>query len=393
MRIGNIVGPKIVLTDSSMRRRIHQYFGLTIVAFGFASLSGCSTKPDSNADSNDDSVITTPKIPIYSSGIAPKGSFEVQAERQVAPYKGLSKMSDSGDLLFNPDLGKNYYYVANGVTKVIQPTGTGIWPQMLPNGQVVLSHGNNISTSSFEYQQDRSGSSFFNDGSLLVADVAKMPGQKQPIYTLYRKWYRDEPEHTKLGDKTVELRSEIIFRAPNRIGYLEKSETGVIWVQDHHGTEHHGPDQLIRIENGKQEHIAMPAGYENVARIAQTKDMVVGTFGIYGGAKPFRNFMKVGNGWQELPIPAGYVMSFVQTVFNDGTVLGYVTNADNTKMLNVLWKGDKLAVLNDLPAWPKQGKKSLATHSNRNGLLWVDDSMGPGQFPAGQYLIKLSAKP
>jgi hypothetical protein len=376
-----------------MNRPVHPFFGLTIFAFVFALLSGCANKPDSNTDSNDDSVFTTPKIPNYSGGIAPKGTLEVQAERQIAPYKSLKKMGDNGELLFDPNVGTKYYYVAKGETKLFEPSSTGMWPQMLPNGQVILSFGNNLSSSSFESQEDRSGSSLFNDGSFLMIDVENLPGDKRPTYTLYRKWYGAEPEHTKFGDKPVELKSEIIFRAPNRIGYLEKSDTGVIWVQDHHGSEHRGPDQLIRIENGKQEHIAMPPGYENVARIAQTKDMVVGTFGILGGAKPFRNFLKVGNGWQELPLPAGYVMSFVQTVFYDGTILGYVTSADNTKILNVLWRGDKLAILNDLPVWPKQGKKTLVTLSNRNGLLWVVDSMGPGQFPAGEYLIKVSAKP
>ena len=354
--------------------------------------TGCKPPTESNSEVGETNDFNDPKLVNYPAGVSPGGTFAVKVERQAMPYQRLVSIGDGGELLFNPNYEKSFFSISKGVTKEIQRTDSGLWPKMMPDGHIDMSHGSSVFSSTYPFDQDRSDPGYFNDGSSMVIDVANMPGEKRAVYTLNRKWYRPEPEHTKMGDKVIELRSEIIFRAPNRIAFLEKSDTGVIWVQDHHGTEHHGTDQLIRIEKGRQERISMPPGYENVQRIAQTKDMVVGTFGIYAGAKPFRNFLRVGSDWKELPIPTGYVMSFVQTVFYDGTILGYVTSSDAKKMRNVLWKADKVAILDEQPGWPKQGNMSQSILSNRNGLLSVRDGMAPGVASLGDYLIKVTPK-
>jgi hypothetical protein len=149
---------------------------------------------------------------------------------------------------------------------------------------------------------------------------------------------------------------------------------------------------LIRIQKGKETSVTMPAGYENVQRIAETKGMVVGTFGIFGGVKPFRSFLRIGSDWRELPIPKGYVMSFVQRVMFDGTVLGFVTNSDATKEKNVLWKGDKIAILDEQPAWPRQGPMSHSVLSNRTGLIYVQDQLNKNS-QGDYYLLRISVTP
>ena len=306
------------------------------------------------------------------------------------PYKRVTSIGDGGELLFNPDDGKSYFYVSKGTTKEILSTDSGLRPQLMPDGHVEMTQVNSSTSFNYPFDQYRNDSGFFKDGSVLIVDAANMPGEKRAVYTLYRKWYRAEPKQTKFGHKIFELRSEVIFRAPNRISFLEKSDTGTVWVQDHQGTENHGTDQLIRIDGGVHVKVPLPQGYENVQRIAQTGDIVVGTFGITKGAKPFRNFEKVGKNWKELPIPEGFVMSFVQKVFYDGTILGFVTNSDATKMVNILWKGDKVAILNNRPEWPKQGTLSLSILSNRQGLLYVEDRSTPGTAAFGYYLLKIS---
>ena len=369
-----------------------------LVGMLFSSLmGGCAFPVIPSSGPVDSSDFTRLKTPNYPKGIAPSGTFSVKVNLQTMPYERLSSLGDGGELLFNPGFGKSYFYVSKGKTKEIRASDFNSWPKLMPDGHVEISsedYGSDSSrfNSSYPYSLDRSEPCFYNDGSVLIVDAANIPGDRRATYTLYRKWFRPEPEHAKMGDKAVELRSEIVYRAPNPVIFLEKSDTDTVWVQDRHGSEHLGTDQLIRIKDGKQEKVPLPKGYENVQRIAQTKDTVVGTFGIQSGVKPYRNFRKVGHDWKELPIPEGFVMSFVQKVFYDGTILGFVTNSDATKMVSVLWKGDNVAILDEQPNWPKHWGMSMAVLSNRNGLLYVQDGLGRDIVAKRCYLIKVSAK-
>jgi hypothetical protein len=355
-------------------------------------LLGCKPLPDSNSEVGETRDFNYAKAMKYPAGILPQGTFAVKLERQPMPYQRLTSIGDGGELLFDTDDGKIYYNISKGVTKEIHRKDSDPWPKMVPDGHIEMSYGNSESNSNFPFETDRSDSGFFNDGSVLIVGVANMPGEKKAVYTLYRKWYSPKIELTKRGDEIIELRSDIIFRAPNRLALLEKSDNETIWVQDHNGSEHRGTDRLIRIQKGKETSVTMPAGYENVQRIAETKGMVVGTFGIFGGVKPFRSFLRIGSDWRELPIPKGYVMSFVQRVMFDGTVLGFVTNSDATKEKNVLWKGDKIAILDEQPAWPRQGPMSHSVLSNRTGLIYVQDQLNKNS-QGDYYLLRISVTP
>ena len=263
MRNRDIVPFAHVLTSMFFAPKIRFWQAALLIAI---LVTGCKPRVEKNSDADETNDLSVPKLVNYPAGVLPKGSFEVNVERLPMPYERLTRIGDSGELLFNPGYGKSYFYLSKGVTKEIQRSDSDPTPQLMPDGHLEMTHGLSIGNSNYPFEQDRSDSAFYNDGSNLTVDVANIPGVKRAVYTLYRKWYRPELEHTKRGDKIIELRSEIIFRAPNRIAFLEKSDTGTLWVQDHHGTEHHGTDQLIRIENGKQERISMPSGYENVQR-------------------------------------------------------------------------------------------------------------------------------
>jgi hypothetical protein len=374
----------------------------TFIVVTFVGLLCIACGNHSNSTVSDDEESSNIKASIQATfrpGVAPSGSFEVSVRRIPLRYSTLTGVSDSGTLLFRQDILKDnaYVLVENGKEKIIGRSNGDPWPYLLPNGIVGFSHGpvgtaNDRFNSTYPYSADHTPALFFNDGSHLQVSIANLPGKKRATYTLNREWHstahlpNDGQIHNTL------LKSQKIYEADHPVIFLEKSEDDVIWIQDHDGFDSRGTDKLIRYENGTASEVAMPSGYTNVQRLAETGERIVATFGIVHGSEPYRSYEKTSSGWRELPLPPGFEFSFAQKIFKDGTILGFVTTSDTKKMRNVLWKGDLLAILDELPGWPKQGPKSMSNISNRSGLIGVKEFNSQVFTDSPQYLLQLSSK-
>lgn len=317
----------------------------------------------------------------YKPGNPPTGTFTVTIERLPLTKGRLLAMSDNDVLFFNRyTQNQEYVFVTGKKEQLIQRVPGDADPHLLPKGTVKMTHGLPISSSN-------ATDTFFNDGSFLTVDVKNLPGRKRATYYLKRDWHNAVRLPTSFAPVTL-LKSQEIYRADNPVRFLEKTEKDVIWIQDHNGTDSFGVDQLIRYENGNAQVVAMPDDYKNVYRIAQTGDHIAATFGIVKGELPYRTYLKTSSGWTQLPIPKGYDFSTVKKIFRDGTVLGNISTSDSKKSKNVLWQGNNLVILDDLPGWPKQGMKSDCEMVNRNGLTYVVENNGPGN-PSAPYLLKI----
>jgi len=338
----------------------------------------------------------------YKPGNPPTGTFSATIERLPLIKARLLAISDNDVLFFNRDTQNQEYVLVTGKKEQslkrvpgdpdlrlrpnvpLRRSAYYPDPHLLPNGTVKMTYGNPILGSN-------STDSFFNDGSFLVGDVKNLPGHKRATYFLKRDWHSDAhfpASYTISPEPVTLLKSKEIYRADNPVRLLEKTEKDVIWIQDHRGTDSFGVDQLIRYAEGKSQVIAMPDDYKNVYLVAQTGDHIAATFGIVKGELPYRTYLKTSSGWTQLPVPAGYDFSTVKKIFRDGTVLGNISTSDSKKSKNVLWQGNNLVILDDLPGWPKQGRKTDCVMANRNGLVYVEEDNGPGNTRP-PYLLKI----
>jgi hypothetical protein len=391
-----------------MLRSLSRFFPI-LFCLSVASY-GCNKSPTTSSNEEDESSSeSNSRSSTYRAAPTPTGTFSVQIQRIPLHKPGLanfslrkpilSAISDNGVLLyqFDPFMSHEYYVVSEGIQQTIKRTDNDPVPYLMPNGQIKMINGvSSISdrfSSSYPHSLDRMGKLLYNDGSFLQVGVANLPGQKRATYTLDREWHNSarQPSFTRTPFVT-KLKSEVIYQANNPVIPLEKTEKNVIWIQDHNGTESRGVDKLIRYENGNIQEVPMPDGYRNVQRVAQTGDHVAATFGIIRGDMPYRAYKQTKSGWMELPIPKGYDFSFAEKVFRDGTILGFVTTADTKKIQYILWRNDKLVVLNDQPGWPNAGSISVCVLANRNGLISVQDYADERLQRGTQYLLQLTVR-
>ncbi len=349
-----------------------------IILFG----TGCGREDAPNkAETEESRNASYNPLRTYKPGTPPTGTFSATIERLPLINARLLAISDNDVLFYNRDFqNQEYVLVAGKKEQSLKRVPGDPDLRLLPNGTVKMTHGLPISSSN-------ATDIYFNDGSFLTVDVKNFPGHKRATYFLKRDWHNAVRLPTSFAPVT-RLKSQEIYRADNPVRFLEKTENDVIWIQDHNGTDSFGVDQLIRYEDGKTQVVAMPDDYKNVYRLAQTGDHIAATFGIVKGDLPYRTYLKTSSGWTQLPIPTGYDFSIVNKVFRDGTVLGNISTSDSKKSKNVLWRGNKLVILDDLPGWPKQGKKSDCVMANRNGLTYVEEDNGPGNARP-PYLLKI----
>ena len=193
------------------------------------------------------------------------------------------------------------------------------------------------------------------------------------------------------GEKKAKV-SEL-YHSKNLLITLEIGMDKSLWVQE---SGSHGPKQdsnnLIFILDKQSHAVAMPDGYHFVDRVATGGSVVAGTFGYFGSTEPIRSFRQQLNSWKELRLPEGAVFSFVQKVFTNGLILGFVTDANFEHMRQVAWDGDDVTILNDQPDWPKQGKFSYVIDANRNGDVLVDNELNDRNKSTEIYLVHISRK-
>lgn len=195
---------------------------------------------------------------------------------------------------------------------------------------------------------------------------------------------------TGVGSVQFYSRSKEIYASASPMTLLEKGDTDSIWIREHHGNSKSGSDKLIRIDGTSPTEVPLAARYSSVFRVCNTGNSVAATFGTVGGEQPIRSHVLDGKKWKELPIPAGFEFSFVQKILFDGSIVGFVTTADGKSIRQVLWKGDSVAILNDLPGWPKGGIFTIIMIATRGGGLYVRNVLNSESSAGDYYLLSIS---
>ena len=73
----------------------------------------------------------------------------------------------------------------------------------------------------------------------------------------------------------------------------------------------------------------------------------------------------------------------------DGLILGFVTDGELKHFRQVVWDGQKVAILDDLPNWPKAGQFSYIVQAARNGNIYVRDELDTGTGKSDYYLLRV----
>ncbi|MBI1333331.1 MAG: hypothetical protein GC165_10680 [Armatimonadetes bacterium] len=358
--------------------------------------------------------------------IKPSGSFEVTLARSDLPQLPLASMSDHGDFLFLANEKKGEYELyREGDHKTVKAPDPTVVEHLLPNGSLTQSvrvaTNSGISPNIFPFNESDGRSKFLSTGQGVIVQKNIAPNsiaspvegkEVDPKHQAFTKDYYtllvqtrkvtniDPPPRAGGAMLAVPmpangvrpapapqagtgvavnvgnyynkiLSSEEQFASEDLIGILCVDDRDRIWLVDHQGSIALGKDRFYRLEKGEKEEFPFPDQYEAINRVAATGDQIAATFGILHGRLPFRSFSWTGSSWQELPMPDGFDCSFVQTIFSDGTILGYLSTWDGQKVEHVLWRGDKLAVLDDQPGWPKHGQLALVDRASRRGDLAI----------------------
>ncbi|MEI7987319.1 MAG: hypothetical protein WCI55_16985, partial [Armatimonadota bacterium] len=183
--------------------------------------------------------------------------------------------------------------------------------------------------------------------------------------------------------------TKVYYTAPFPLNILEIEENETIWFKKSFGLKSQRRDELLKASGGKIQTIPYPLIYRTVDRVVATGTIVAATFGNTAEKEPIRSFIKNSNGWKELPIPPGYIFSYVQKVFNSGLILGFVTDQNRAEMKQVVWKDDSVAILNDMPSWPKLGQFSFVTRATRNGNIYVRSVLNTDVGTSENYLLNV----
>jgi len=318
----------------------------------------------------------------------PKGSLNLSLTRSSISEFTIVDMNDRGDylLLVSPvdATYREYVRLYQGTKTSLGRVTPDIRYFLSPNGNTIRRVGQAQMASSLQsrmlggpvtsaYNEIRFYRRFNDDGSVL--NVRFDQQKKESFFHL---------RVDKSGVPPV-----VFYTSTNPMMILEKGDSGDIWVRESVKNNSATDDILWKFNGTNKEQITLPKGYKAVDRVAQTGATLAATFGNIQGTDPLRAFVRANNGWKELPLPDGYSFSYVQKVFLDGSILGFVTDGERGHFKQVVWKGDSVAILDDLPAWPKNGQVSLIVQATRKGDLYVrnvtDTSSGASEY----YLLSL----
>jgi hypothetical protein len=373
--------------------------GLVAVIVASASCTGKGLAKDVSDDENEISSNKAATIRTYRKGIMQTGTCPVSLEHMPMKYPGLIQISDHGSILYQPNRTvEKYSYIRDGIETEISRDRNSPYdnPCILPNGSLCHTPYYGFGNSqNFPILNEGNLSLIFDDTSYLRIDAMNVPGEKRSTFLVKRDWHEVSQKPDRFGNRDKVVRSQTLFSAHESLSFLEKTEVGDLWIQDHDALQNRGTDKLIRLSDGHANQIHLPDGYKNVARISQTGNDIAGTFGKKNGEQPFRSFILAGNNWRELPTPLGFDYAFVQKVFTEGSIIGYVTSADLKTIRAVLWKGDQLSFLDEVKGWPKEtGATFLPSLANRNGLICLEKVTRHEEYiqvnNQTQYLLKVS---
>ena len=322
----------------------------------------------------------------YRPAVAPIGSFTPRLLTPEVPKNPITDMDDHGDLLYliSPDKAKYREYAvfrSGSLTSLGRSStdsryvlsGNGTPLKRISSGQFNSSSRTFADGVSSPYNENRFLRRFLDDGTSLVVRFYE---QKRSFL------FRLELDLDRATKK-------VLFSSPHAISLLERSDTGTMWVREQKKPSSIKDYTLWKIDGNHQIQVEFPDNYKAVDRVCQTGHTIAATFGNIDANDPLRSYIWSGDNWKELPLPDGYTCSFVQKVMFDGLILGFVTDGELKHFRQVVWDGQKVAILDDLPNWPKAGQFSYIVQAARNGNIYVRDELDTGTGKSDYYLLRV----
>lgn len=383
-----------VIGQSADYGRLKKLFGLVVftgLVLAFAryliskNLAVYSTK--SSSEIKNSIAPALPNTKTYRPTVSSKGTLSPKVVRSEYNYLPLMDMNDRGDYLFlSSPIGASYreflhVYQGKSVSSG-RLTSSSRW-SLTPDGNIVKrveqqfpfgSGRLNGGLVSWAYNELRFYRRFTDDGSMIYVNN-NLNKSKQ----LTAKLVKD-----RIGSAT-----KVFYTAPFPLNILEIEEDESIWFKKSFGQKSEQRDELLKASGGKIESVYYPTSYSTIDRIAATGSIIAATFGSPKEMEPVRSYVRQSNGWKELPIPPGYMFSYVQRVFHNGLILGFVTDQDRAAMKQVVWKNDSVAILNDMPSWPKLGQFSYISRATRNGNIYVRSVLNTDTGTSENYLLNV----
>ena len=320
----------------------------------------------------------------------PKSTFTPNVTRSEYNRFPLVDMNDRGDYLFleNPraENFREYIHIFSGkeIRSGLIPSdhrwlltrGGNILKRTAPSRNPMYVFGKNGGgrSTSGPYNDLRFMTRYEDDGSFI--NFRYVATKRKHLSTLEKDF--------------VDGHTEVFYQTPHQADLLDIGDDGSNWIRQSNSIDKKEDDVLLKFANNKMESIPFPHGYQAVERVAKTGKYLACSFGNQSSTEPVRTFTKTDKGWHELPIPQGYIFSYVQKIFNDGLILGFVTDATRENMKQVVWDGDRIAIINDMPAWPKLGKFSLVVNATRRGDILVKSVLNTESGANENYLIHIS---
>ncbi len=377
--------------------------------------SGGATKYVQPDDRQDLALINRPVI-------TPKGTFSVKLSRLPLPQSELVGINERGDTLFlTSPTEQEYQLVEGSKTTQIKAHKPDMRCYLLPSGATIqfsaLPSYSGASSLIYPYDADAGSPKLFSDGSMAaiyrdthfskgkdgqmsvsVGRLGVSPVRTTSTYTIVREFH----EALKLEDAVKQGKSQL-FRGPGSREYIDYrklisivfetkyppvvmaiDDDDHLWIVEKAWNRNGGHDYLRKLTPDHSELVALPDLYFQVERVACGKGGVAATFSNPTTRLPARSYVQRDGKWIELPIPQGYDVSFVQKVFADGSILGFVMTVGKQNPREVLWRGSSVAMLTEDPIWPKNGQISVVTRANERGQFCVrnilDQVSGESEF-------------
>lgn len=329
-----------------------------------ASQEAPSQLPPSVKESNQPDVPKAENRPI----IAPSGSWTPTLKRLPNESGRLMDMNDHGDFLYcetpSTDYYQDYLFVSNGKPQKLDHNAHDVTLLLTEDGKLIKRLPVHTVNGAVGAQGGASGAtSIYNRGNFIRTTnengaTLNISAGGSPPFTL-----------TQSEDGGI---SKKLYAANGPITLLD-TDKGRIWLRETPKLGAVDQDMLVLVDNGKAKKIGLPDGYHSVSRVAATNKYVVATFGRYLGKEPFRSYRWDGENWKELPLPKGYQNSYVQKVLFDGVVIGLISDHDSNVYRQVAWKGESIAILDNLPGWPQTNHPLVVDRATRNGTLCLKD--------------------
>lgn len=329
---------------------------------------------------------TQPPKKTYRKGISPAGSLPLKLTRSEYNYLPLIDMNDRGDFLYLTSPAnatfRSYLHVYNGKSVQSPPTSTFERWTLSPNGSIVKR---------MEYAVTVGGArNRLGGGGWAFNEYRFFRRTSDDGWTTYIEGVTKKKVQTfrLLKDKPT-VGTIVLYTSNNLLTILEIDDQNAVWVREYRSLKGSDDSQLLRFADGKAERIPFAPGYKAVDRLSSTGKTLAATFGNVTSTEPYRAFVRKGPTWHELPIPPGAMFSYVQKVFYNGDILGFVTDQNRLNFQQVVWRGDSVAILTDLPAWPKRGKYSLITRASRKGDIYVRSVLNSESGASENYMLNI----